>query len=183
MEPKNGTCTGEASLRGELLPIDQRGNWLEAGGFCRIGLSLARQELAHLPVPDTLQSEASEEPLRTKNKPDPSVELERDKLERTFLEQIRAVGLPEPAREYRFHDTRKWRFDFAWPALFIAVEIEGGTWSGKSRHTTGAGYHGDLNKYNAAHAAGWTVYRFDSKHVSSGDAARAIEQLLADECV
>ena len=30
-----------------------------------------------------------------------------------------------PQREYRFDDVRKWRFDFAWPSLMFAVEVEG----------------------------------------------------------
>jgi len=25
-----------------------------------------------------------------------------------------SMGLPVPAEEYRFHGTRKWRFDYAW---------------------------------------------------------------------
>lgn len=28
--------------------------------------------------------------------------------------------------EYRFHPTRKWRFDFAIPHIKVAIEIEGG---------------------------------------------------------
>ena len=29
--------------------------------------------------------------------------------------------------EYRFHPTRKWRFDYAWPENKIALEVEGGS--------------------------------------------------------
>ena len=36
----------------------------------------------------------------------------------------------ELVREYKFHPTRKWRFDFAHVATKTAIEIEGGTWSG-----------------------------------------------------
>ena len=36
-------------------------------------------------------------------------------------------------REYRFHGTRKWRFDYAVPALKIAVKCDGGVW-GYGRH-------------------------------------------------
>jgi hypothetical protein len=39
---------------------------------------------------------------------------------------LRAAGLPEPIREYRFAPSRRWRFDFAWPAAMLAVEVEGG---------------------------------------------------------
>lgn len=34
---------------------------------------------------------------------------------------------PEFVREHRFHPTRRWRFDFAWPDEKVALEVEGGT--------------------------------------------------------
>lgn len=37
--------------------------------------------------------------------------------EETLLLQLRALKLPAPEREYRFHPGRRWRFDFAWPSL------------------------------------------------------------------
>lgn len=82
------------------------------------------------------------------------------KLEQQFALKAKLLGLPDPERELKFHPTRKWRFDFAWPAVKIAVEIEGGNFSrGKSRHTTGKGYEQDCEKYNAAAALGWIVFR------------------------
>jgi hypothetical protein len=67
---------------------------------------------------------------------------------------IRALGLPEPECEYRFARPRQWRFDFAWPALLLAVEVEGGSWNG-GRHTSGAGFAADCEKYNEATLRGW----------------------------
>ena len=64
-------------------------------------------------------------------------------------------------REYRFAPPRKWRFDFAWKADKVAVELEGGTWSG-GRHTRGAGFEDDCEKYNEATRLGWRVLRFTS---------------------
>lgn len=69
-----------------------------------------------------------------------------------------AAGLPRPVTEYRFHPVRKWRFDYAVPALMIALEVEGGVWTG-GRHTRGAGYLGDVEKYNEAALLGWLVLR------------------------
>lgn len=69
-----------------------------------------------------------------------------------------AAGLPVPVREFRFHALRRWRFDYAWPLERVALEVEGGVWSG-GRHTRGAGFLGDVSKYNEAAAGGWYVIR------------------------
>src|SRR5262249_54327951 len=90
---------------------------------------------------------------------------------------ILSQGLPEPIAEYAFHPTRKWRFDYAWPAWSIAVEIEGGTWSG-GRHTRGKGYAEDARKYNAAAEAGWRVFRFTTEMVLTGEALSVLERVL-----
>jgi len=81
------------------------------------------------------------------------------KLEFAILLRIRAAGLPAPAQEYRFHPTRKWRFDMAYPDKKIAIEAEGGVWTG-GRHTRGGGYTKDAEKYNAAVVLGWRVLRY-----------------------
>lgn len=61
--------------------------------------------------------------------------------------------------EYEFHPKRKWRFDWAIPALKIAFEYNG-IMSAKSRHTTHTGYTGDMQKINAAQDLHWKVYQF-----------------------
>lgn len=78
----------------------------------------------------------------------------------------------EAVREYRFSE-RGWRFDLALPDYNVAVEYEGiwagqesGSGSGKSRHTTGAGYQEDCHKYNRAALDGWIVLRFTSADFS-----------------
>ena len=71
-----------------------------------------------------------------------------------------------PEREYRFHPARKWRFDFAWPAQRVAVEIEGGLWNG-GRHGTALGMLADMEKYNAAACLGWLVLRFSERHLNT----------------
>jgi very-short-patch-repair endonuclease len=68
-------------------------------------------------------------------------------------------GIPVPEREYKFHPSRKWRIDFAWPAVKLAVEIEGGAFS-SGRHTRGAGFRRDIEKYNELALAGYTLFRF-----------------------
>lgn len=61
--------------------------------------------------------------------------------------------------EYKFHEKRKWRFDFALPEIKVAFEYEG-IYSEKSRHTTLKGFKGDCEKYNEAALAGWRVLRY-----------------------
>jgi very-short-patch-repair endonuclease len=92
-------------------------------------------------------------------------------LEEQFAVQLRALRLPEAQREYVFAKPRRWRFDFAWPDLMVAIEVEGGTWSG-GRHTRGSGFEADLQKYNTALMNGWAVLRFSGTMVKSGEAAR-----------
>lgn len=81
--------------------------------------------------------------------------------------QLRAYGLPEPEREFRFHPDRMWRVDFAWPAWKIAVEVEGITFAG-GRHQRPAGFEKDSEKYNALASAGWRLFRYTPARVKRG---------------
>jgi very-short-patch-repair endonuclease len=101
-------------------------------------------------------------------------------LEDTLAWQLRVAGLPLPEREYRFTHRRRWRFDFAWVQQRVAVECEGGIYSG-GRHVRGAGFEADIDKYNAAVSSGWKVLRFTSRHIKSGKALNMIEAVLAGE--
>lgn len=80
--------------------------------------------------------------------------------------------------EYKFHDTRHWRFDYAIPSKRIAFEYEGIYGKGKSRHTTVKGYRNDCEKYNEAALYGWTVLRFTNDMLKDGTAIDAIERVL-----
>ena len=100
------------------------------------------------------------------------------RLENGLMQQITLLGIPAPTREYTFHATRKWRFDFAWPERKIAAEVEGGVWV-QGRHSRGSGFIADLEKYNAATADGWRVYRFSESMITSGEALRILEKALA----
>lgn len=69
----------------------------------------------------------------------------------------RTLGI-EVVKEYVFHPTRKWRFDYAIPAWKIALEVEGGVHTG-GRHIRPKGFLNDMEKYNAAAVFGWRVLR------------------------
>jgi very-short-patch-repair endonuclease len=97
-------------------------------------------------------------------------------LEQQFALAWRVIhGQPYQA-EHKFCAARKWRFDFAWPAQKVAVEVEGGVWS-KGRHTRGSGYIGDCAKYNTAALDGWRVIRL------AGDMVNDIELLKRIKCL
>lgn len=70
-----------------------------------------------------------------------------------------------------------WRFDFAVPDHHLAIEVEGGAWTG-GRHTRGQGFAADLRKYDAAARLGWYVYRCDPAMIKSGMALETITQLI-----
>lgn len=75
-----------------------------------------------------------------------------------FTTALATANLPTPHREYRFHDTRLWRFDWAWPQQSVALEVDGGIWR-QGRHTRGAGWLKDTEKLNTAAATGWRLLR------------------------
>jgi len=92
---------------------------------------------------------------------------EESNLERTFDTLLRIASrntLPDPEKEFSFAGAigRKWRFDRAWPAAMVAVELEGGVYT-QGRHTRGAGFESDCEKYNTATAMGWRVFRLTAK--------------------
>lgn len=78
-----------------------------------------------------------------------------------FREILKRRRLPAPVLEHRFAAPRRqWRMDFAWPAHHVALEVEGGLWKkGGGRHNRASGFLKDLEKYNAAAALGWYVFR------------------------
>lgn len=78
--------------------------------------------------------------------------------ELAFATLVKYARLPEPTPEYRFDKVRKWRFDFAWPELLVAAEIEGGHYSGGHKRFGKA--DSDCEKANAAALQGWLVLRF-----------------------
>jgi hypothetical protein len=104
------------------------------------------------------------------------VPTRRSRLELLLEGQLRYLGVPAPEVEVAFAKEalqRNWRFDFAWPDRMLAVEVEGGVWAG-GRHTRGAGFVKDAQKYNAATVLGWRVLRYTDREVKDWVAAEQI---------
>lgn len=115
----------------------------------RYRLQIARQ-LAQAKRPTTISREPDPAP-------EPKLKREFDRAE-VFLRALEVRGLPRPEREWKFDTKRRWRFDYAWPQQMIALEVEGGVWTG-GRHTRGAGFLKDIEKYNGAAVLGWRLLR------------------------
>ena len=98
-------------------------------------------------------------------------------LERALVDQINFASLPAATEQYAFARPRRWRFDLAWPARMVAVEIDGGTWSA-GRHVRGAGYEADCIKLAEAACRGWTVIRVTGGMVLDGRALALVQRLL-----
>ncbi len=81
----------------------------------------------------------------------------------------RASKLPEPELEVMFHESRKWRFDWAWRSEKLALEQEGAVFQ-TGRHTRGAGFREDCLKYAEAALLGWTVLRATPDQIQDGTA-------------
>lgn len=76
--------------------------------------------------------------------------------------------------DHHYRHVRNWRLDFAWPDRKLAVEIEGGVYSG-GRHTRGKGFSMDAEKRNAGVLAGWRILTFTADHLDSGYALETLE--------
>jgi len=82
----------------------------------------------------------------------------------------------ECVRELKFHPVRKWRFDYAIPSLKIAIEVEGGAFTG-GRHTRGKGFIADMEKYNTATSMGWRLIRCTPSKM--GKVMRYLDEMIS----
>ena len=84
-----------------------------------------------------------------------------------LLLDVRAFHQHQYVTEHRFAPPRRYRFDLAFPALRVAVEVDGATWTA-GRHTTGRGHRTDCEKTNLAQLMGWRVFRFSTDMIREG---------------
>ena len=106
--------------------------------------------------------------------------MPKSNLEETLAANLREAGITGWVREYKFHPSRRWRFDFAWPERKLAIEVEGGIWI-SGRHNRGVGMSGDCEKHNTATSLGWDVYRFTPRDIKTNMAMVWIEKALGGD--
>ena len=95
--------------------------------------------------------------------------IKEPSMEDYLYSQIRIIDpelLVGLKRQYRFcegnYKKRKFKFDFCYPELKIAIEVDGGQWqAGGGKHNTDE----DYEKLNIATAHGYLLVRFKTKMV------------------
>ncbi len=98
-------------------------------------------------------------------------------LEHALYVRLDRAGLPPGEGQYRFVPGRLYRFDRAWPAHLVAVEIQGGLWV-NGAHSRGSGVERDCVKLSIAAALGWRVLPVSKAMIEDGTAVRLIAQAL-----
>ena len=83
----------------------------------------------------------------------------------------------ECVKEFKFHPVRKWRFDYAIPSALVALEVEGGVWTG-GRHINPKGFLNDMEKYNSATLMGWSVYRTTPDDLYTGKTLKLLKTAI-----
>lgn len=104
------------------------------------------------------------------------VQTSTSRLQARLEQQMRSAGIHFTG-EYRFHPIRRWRFDMAVVSKKLGIEVDGGVWSG-GRHTRGAGFTADCEKFNEAMLTGWRVLRVTKLHIDNGQALAWIERAM-----
>lgn len=87
----------------------------------------------------------------------------------------RSVGIIQPIPEFRFTLERRWRIDYAWPEVKVAVEIEGGIYLPKCRHTTPKGFKEDIKKYNKMVEMNWLLLRYIPQEIDYSQIKKVID--------
>ena len=105
-------------------------------------------------------------------------EAERTELKISLAEYIKRRTGAEYEFEYRFAQDagRRWRSDIAFPAVRVAIEIDGGLWS-YGRHNRAASMLADMEKGNAYSARGWLVFHTPWEWIDGGKRDRTYELL------
>lgn len=97
-------------------------------------------------------------------------------IEQRFAQQVEDAGLPVPRREYFHIPGRDFRLDFAWPALRIGVEVQGGAHRVKGR------FAADIEKRALALLAGWRVLEVNGAAVRDESGIGWLKQLMGVAC-
>ncbi len=90
----------------------------------------------------------------------PKVKISYDAMSNKIANALRSLGI-DCRTEYKFLHDRRFRIDVAIVKDKIAIEFEGGIYSGGA-HTRGKGYAKDCKKYNLLMMHGWKLLRYST---------------------
>lgn len=95
--------------------------------------------------------------------------------ETLFLQVARGAGLPDPLRQYGvLLGGRRCRLDFAWPAIRLAVEVDG-----FEAHGSPSALEADLQRQNRVVLDGWLLLRFTWQAITNSPRVVEAELLRA----
>ncbi len=75
---------------------------------------------------------------------------------------------------------RRFAIDFADPVRKVAIECNGGTWSAKSGHSSGAGIQRDYHRIRTLQLLGWQIIPFTSDEILGDYAIRFLGKLYGE---
>lgn len=89
---------------------------------------------------------------------------------------LTSLNIPAPKKEYKFYAERKWRIDYAFPDIKLAIEIEGGIWN-NGRHNRAKGFIKDMEKYNKLTELGWRLLRYQPSNIDFDQIVKTYNEL------
>lgn len=87
-------------------------------------------------------------------------------------------GIPNPCLEHLFCPSRRWRFDYAWPLNWVALEVQGGLFI-QGRHSRGPALLKEHEKLNTAAVQGWWILYCTPQQLLTLQLAETIKQALS----
>lgn len=96
-----------------------------------------------------------------------------------FESELMQIGIFQ--KEYQFAKEKKrlFRFDYCFVDVQLAIEVEGGVWTG-GRHTSSVGFIKDIEKYNLATELGFHLLRYEPKSLVKTATLNQIKKVYED---
>ena len=94
------------------------------------------------------------------------------------LAYFKSCGLPPPIIEYRFYLGRRHKSDFAWPTEKVALEVQGGVYTGQA-HGSITGILKGIEKDNLYSMAGWLQLKCLPNTLLKQDTVNMIQRCLS----
>ncbi len=116
---------------------------------------------------------SDKKPVHRKPKVDYKVPL-LDHLEDLATRHNLKLGM-----EHRFHPVRRWRFDYAFPQIKVAVDYDGVMFRSVG-HNSLEKIIKDMERSNHAQLCGWDIYKANAKTVQNKEFFAIIEEAVSN---